>query len=96
MALNEVFKAIADPNRREILTLLRQRPHTAGEIAERFDLTKPTVSHHLNQLKDADLIYGVRDGTTITYHLNMTVFEELVASLLSLWKGEPHAPDAQK
>ena len=96
MALNEVFKAIADPNRREILTLLRQRPHTAGEIAERFDLTKPTVSHHLNQLKDADLIYGVRDGTTITYHLNLTVFEELVASLLSLWKGEPHAPDAQK
>ncbi len=96
MALNEVFKAIADPNRREILTLLRQRPHTAGEIAKRFDLTKPTVSHHLNQLKDADLIYGVRDGTTITYHLNMTVFEELVASLLSLWKGEPHAPDAQK
>jgi DNA-binding transcriptional ArsR family regulator len=96
MALNEVFKAIADPNRREILTLLRQRPHTAGEIAERFDLTKPTVSHHLNQLKDADLIYGVRDGTRITYHLNMTVFEELVASLLSVWKGEPHAPDAQK
>ncbi|MNR89839.1 Transcriptional repressor SdpR [compost metagenome] len=95
MALNEVFKAIADPNRREILTLLRQRPHTAGEIAERFDLTKPTVSHHLNQLKDADLIYGVRDGTRIMYHLNMTVFEELVASVLSLWKGEPHAPDAQ-
>ena len=96
MALNEVFKAIADPNRREILTLLRQRPHTAGEIAERFDLTKPTVSHHLNQLKDADLIYGVRDGTTITYHLNLTVFEDLVASLVTLWKGEPHAPDAQK
>ena len=95
MALNEVFKAIADPNRREILTLLRQRPHTAGEVAERFALTKPTVSHHLNQLKDADLIYGVREGTRISYHLNMTVFEELVASLLSLWKGEPHAPDAQ-
>ena len=96
MALNEVFKAIADPNRREILTLLRQRPHTAGAIAERFDLTKPTVSHHLNQLKDAGLIYGVREGTTITYHLDMTVFEELVASVLSLWKGTPDAPDAQK
>ncbi len=96
MALNEVFKAIADPNRREILTLLRQHPRTAGELAERFDLTKPTVSHHLNQLKDADLIYGVRDGTRITYHLNLTVFEELVASLLSLWKGEQDAPDGQK
>jgi len=95
MALNEVFKAIADPHRREILTLLRQRPRTAGEIAERFELTKPTVSHHLNQLKEAGLIFGVRDGTSITYHLNMTVFEELVASLMNLWKGEPHAPDAQ-
>lgn len=95
MALNEVFKAIADPSRREILTILRQRPQTAGEIAERFALTKPTVSHHLNQLKDADLIYGVRDGTRITYHLNLTVFEELLASLLDLWKGAPHATDAQ-
>lgn len=95
MALNEVFKAIADPSRREILTLLRQRPRTAGEIAERFALSKPTVSHHLNQLKDADLIYGVRDGTRITYHLNLTVFEELLASLMSLWKGEPHAPDPE-
>lgn len=95
MALNEVFKAIADPNRREILTLLRQRPHAAGEIAERFDLTKPTVSHHLNQLKEADLIYGVRDGTSIIYHLNLTVFEELLASLLTLWKGEPDASDPQ-
>ena len=95
MALNEVFKAIADPSRREILTLLRQRPHTAGELAERFALTKSTVSHHLNQLKDAGLIFGVRDGTTITYHLDMTVFEELVTSVLSLWKGEPDAPDAQ-
>ena len=95
MALNEVFKAIADPNRREIITLLRQRPHTAGEIAQRFDLTKPTVSHHLNQLKEADLIYGVRDGTTIIYHLNLTVFEDLLASLLSLWKGDSDAPDAQ-
>ena len=96
MALNAVFKAIADPSRREILTLLRQRPRTAGEIAERFALTKPTVSHHLNQLKESDLIFGIRDGTTITYHLNMTVFEELVASVLSLWKGEPDATDAQK
>lgn len=95
MALNEVFKAIADPSRREILALLRQRPRTAGEIAERFELKKPTVSHHLNQLKDADLIYGIRDGTHITYHLNLTVFEELMASMLNLWKGESHAPDVQ-
>lgn len=96
MSLNDIFKAIADPTRREILSLLRQRPMTAGEIAERFDLTKPSISHHLNQLKEADLIYGERAGTSITYHLNLTVFEELVTSLVDLWKGAPHATDAQK
>jgi len=74
VSLNEVFKAIADPTRREILSLLRQRPMTAGEIAERFDLSKPSISHHLN----------------------LTVFEELVTSLVDLWKGAPHAPDVQK
>lgn len=95
MPLNEVFKAIADPTRRQILSLLRDRPMNAGEIADRFDLSKPSISHHLNQLKQADLIYGERDGTTITYHLNLTVFEELVTTVVGLWKGERHALDAQ-
>lgn len=95
MPLNEVFKAVADPTRRQILTLLRSRPRTAGEIAECFELSKPSISHHLNQLKEADLIYGERDGTSITYHLNMTVFEEFVASVVDLWKGPHHAPDAE-
>lgn len=94
MPLNEVFKAVADPTRRQILALLRDRPLTAGAIAEHFDLSKPSISHHLNQLKEANLIYGERDGTSITYHLNMTVFEEFVATVLDLWKGNDHAPDA--
>lgn len=96
MPLNEVFKAVADPTRREILTLLRERPLTAGEIAGHFDLSKPSISHHLNQLKEAELIFGERDGTSITYHLNMTVFEEFVATVVDLWKGNRHAPDAQE
>lgn len=96
MALNEVFKAIADPTRREILAILRERPRTAGEIAERFDITKPSISHHLNQLKEADLIYGVREGTSITYHLNLSVFEELATAVLDLVKGGSHAPDVAK
>ncbi|MNY16006.1 Transcriptional repressor SdpR [compost metagenome] len=95
MALNEVFKAIADPTRRQILALLRERPLNAGEIADHFALSKPSISHHLAQLKQADLVYGERDGTTITYHLNLTVFEELVTSVMDLWKGERHALDAQ-
>lgn len=91
MALNEVLKALSDPTRRRIIELLRQRPHNAGEIADHFDFSKPSISHHLSQLKEADLIYGERDGTTITYHLNLTVLEELLAVLTGLWKGEaPH------
>lgn len=96
MPLNEVFKAVADPTRRQILTLLRERPLSAGEIAGHFDLSKPSISHHLNQLKEAELIFGEREGTSITYHLNLTVFEEFVATVVDLWKGNHHAPDASK
>lgn len=87
MALNEVLKALSDPTRRRIIELLRQRPHNAGEIADHFAISKPSISHHLNQLKDADLIYGERDGTTITYHLNLSVLEDLLAVITGLWKG---------
>lgn len=94
MPVNEVFKAIADPTRRAILAMLRDRPHTAGEIADHFAISKPSISHHLNQLKEADLIYGERVGTTITYHLNLSVFEELATAVLDLLKGGRHASDA--
>jgi DNA-binding transcriptional ArsR family regulator len=95
MSLDAVFKAMADPTRRAILELLRARPLNAGEIADHFALGKPTISHHLAKLAEADLVYGERAGSTITYHLNLTVFEELMASLMAVWKGEPHvAPDA--
>ncbi|HEY9765874.1 MAG TPA: autorepressor SdpR family transcription factor [Chroococcales cyanobacterium] len=88
--LDAVFKALADPTRRKILSLLREKPLNAGEIAAHFEISKPSISHHLNQLKDAGLIYGERDGTTITYHLNLTVFEELISSIADLWKRGNH------
>jgi DNA-binding transcriptional ArsR family regulator len=91
--VNDVFKAIADPSRRRILALLRKRPMTAGELAAEFALSKPTLSHHLAQLKDADLVYGERHGTSITYHLNLSVFESLLAALADLWKGAADDPD---
>ena len=59
---NNAFKAIADPTRREILRLLRRGEMTAGELAERFDMTKPTMSHHFAVLKDAELISSRREG----------------------------------
>jgi DNA-binding transcriptional ArsR family regulator len=88
MSLDAVYKAMADPTRRQILELLRERPLTAGEVADRFELGKPTISHHLAKLAEADLVYGERVGTTITYHLNLTVFEELVTTLVALFQGK--------
>jgi len=64
---NQAFRALADPTRREILDLLRQGELTAGALAEKFDITKPSMSHHFAVLKDADLITSRRDGQQIWY-----------------------------
>lgn len=74
--MNTVFKALADPTRREILRLLRQNEMTAGDIAAHFSLAKPTLSGHFAVLREADLIQSDRSGTTITYRLNLSVLEE--------------------
>jgi ArsR family transcriptional regulator len=79
MSNNFVFKAIADPSRREILRMLRQGEKTAGELAECFDMTKPSMSHHFAVLKEADLITSRRKGQTIWYGLNTSVLEDIVA-----------------
>jgi DNA-binding transcriptional ArsR family regulator len=84
MASNLVFKALADPTRREVLRLLRKREMTAGELAERFDMTKPTMSHHFALLKEADLISSRREGQTIWYGLNTTVLQDLVGWVMDL------------
>lgn len=74
--MNAVFKALADPSRREILRLLSARPHPAGEIAELLGMAKPTLSGHLAVLKAADLVDVERQGTSLIYHLKMSVLEE--------------------
>lgn len=74
--MSQVFKALADPTRRRVLQLLRQRPMTAGELADRFDVSKPTMSAHFAVLKGAGLIDAIKSGTTITYRLRMSVLEE--------------------
>ncbi len=76
--MGDAFKALADPTRRRILELLAQGELTAGEIAAQFDMTKPSVSHHLNILKAADLVSDERSGQNIVYSLNLTVFQELL------------------
>lgn len=76
---NSAFKAIADPTRREILRLLRRGEMTAGELAQRFDMTKPSMSHHFAVLKDAELVTSRREGQTIWYGLNTSVLEDVIA-----------------
>jgi DNA-binding transcriptional ArsR family regulator len=74
--VSKVFKALSDPTRRRVLQLLRKRPMSAGELAEHFAVSKPTMSAHFAVLKDADLIDAQRTGTTITYRLKMSVLED--------------------
>lgn len=81
--MNAVYRALSDPTRRRILALLRDGDVTAGELAGQFDLAWPTISGHLKVLRDADLVQADRHGTSITYHLNVSVLEEALASLMT-------------
>ena len=76
--MNIVFKALNDPTRREILQLLQEKDMTAGEIAEQFHMSWPSVSHHLDLLKQAKLVTAEKDGQFISYSLNTTVVDEIV------------------
>ena len=98
MALQDTFKAVSDPVRREILTMLKGGRKSAGEIAERFDMTGATISYHLKLLKQAELIDECRERNFIYYSLNTSVFEDLMtwaAGFMGLTEkaGKADAPD---
>jgi DNA-binding transcriptional ArsR family regulator len=78
-----VFKALADPTRREILHLLRSGPRSSGEIAEQFPSAWATISRHLAVLRDAELVTTERNGSSIRYELDTTVFQDTVEHLLN-------------
>ncbi|QDG79106.1 autorepressor SdpR family transcription factor [Labrenzia sp. PHM005] len=82
--MNKVFEALAHPARRKILALLKGGSMGAGELADHFDLSKPTMSVHFNKLKDAELVTTQRDGTNIIYSLNMSVLEQALSGVLDL------------
>jgi len=82
--MNEIFKALADPTRRQILRLLGDREMTAGDLAERFEMTKPSMSHHFSVLKDADLIRFRREGQQIWYSVNTTVLQDVLTWAMDL------------
>ena len=87
MGIQNTMKALSDPIRREILTLLKSGRRSAGEIAEKFPVSGAAISKHLSVLKDADLIWDTREGKFIFYELNISVLEEVMLWLTGL-KGE--------
>ena len=80
--MNSIFKALNDPTRREILQLLQERDMTAGEIVDRFKISGPSISHHLDLLKQAKLVIAEKDGQYVYYSLNTTVVDEIMKWLM--------------
>lgn len=84
LIMTKVFKALNDPTRREILSLLKDQDLSAGEIADKFNISKPSISHHLDILKQADLLYSEKKGQFIIYSINTTILDDIVSWMLSL------------
>ena len=84
--MNDVFKALNDPARREILKMLQKQDLTAGEIAAKFDMTAPSISHHLDKLKRAGLVTTVKQGQFIHYSINTTIIDDILQYILTLKK----------
>lgn len=86
--MNTLFKALNDQTRREILELLKEKDMTAGEIANKFSISKPSISHHLDILKQAELVIADKQGQYIYYSLNTTVVGEVLKWVIELQKTE--------
>jgi ArsR family transcriptional regulator, arsenate/arsenite/antimonite-responsive transcriptional repressor len=84
--MNRLFKALNDETRRKMLELLKKRDMTAGEIAEHFSMTKPSISHHLDLLKQSDLVTCEKKGQFVVYSINTTVFDDLVKWVVKISK----------
>ena len=93
--MSSVFKALADPTRRTVLQLLRQRPMTAGELSSHFAVSKPTMSAHFSVLREADLIAADKQGTVITYRLKLSVLEDALLGFSQVFgigvEGDKHS-----
>jgi ArsR family transcriptional regulator len=84
--MNSLFKALNDETRRQIVELLKEKDMNAGEIADKFNISKPSISHHLDILKRADLITREKKGQFVEYSLNTTILEDLINWILKLKK----------
>jgi ArsR family transcriptional regulator, repressor of sdpIR and other operons len=91
--LNTLFKALNDQTRREILDLLKEKDMTAGDIADKFAISKPSISHHLDLLRQAGLVVSVKEGQFIYYSLNTTVMDEMLKWIMQLKSPQKNKPD---
>jgi len=94
--MNAVFKALADPTRRKVLELLRQGPMTAGELSDRFPVSRPTMSAHFTILREAGLVATHKDGKSVVYRLQLSVLEDALLSFGQLFGIGGTAPASQE
>lgn len=89
--MTQVFKALSDPTRRQVLQLLQKGPMSAGELSNQFDVSKPTMSAHFAVLKEADLVHAEKAGKSVIYHLKLSVLEEALLGFVHSF-GRSHEP----
>ena len=94
--MNVLFEALAHPTRREILAMLKQGSASAGDIAARFDVSKPTMSGHFAKLKEAGLIHADKNGTSIVYSLNLSTLEEVLLGFMGTMGMTPAEKEKQE
>ncbi|HEY1223880.1 MAG TPA: autorepressor SdpR family transcription factor [Brevundimonas sp.] len=94
--MSSIFKALSDPTRRRVLQLLRQGPMSAGDLSDRFDVSKPTMSAHFAVLKEADLVHAEKAGKSVIYHLKLSVLEEALLGFVHSFGLGAEAPEPKK
>lgn len=94
--MSSIFKALSDPTRRRVLQLLRAGPMSAGEISDRFEVSKPTMSAHFAVLKEADLVHAEKSGKSVIYHLKLSVLEEALLGFVHSFGMGAEAPEPGK
>ena len=92
MTISRTFSALSDPTRHRILELLKVQDMSAGEIGKHFDMTAPSLSHHLGILKQAELVVATRQGQEIVYSINLSVFEEVAGEMVTFFKAKNPKP----
>ena len=95
-SMSRVFRALSDPTRRRVLLLLRKGPMSAGELSDRFDLSKPAMSAHFAALREADLVHAEKAGRSVIYHLQLSVLEEALLGFAHSFGIGAKAPEPKK